>query len=196
MNVRTTIRSGADTHTGAEPKREIQLATVAAIGWLGVGLAGAWEIAEKNWPYLLYAAVVLLTAALTIATAWSCTRDTQRPSLRRAGLVAGVLAVASAIVAWALPLWMTTIAISCLLLSAAASRAVRSGLAALAAAQVVGLGATIVAIAADVGTQDASGDYPAAFGIGLVVTSVTSVLGLAVLVRACRTAVYGGCRQW
>lgn len=173
--------------SGTEPSQDVQLATLAGVGWLGVGLAGAWEIAEKSWPYMLYAGVLLLAATLTIATAWSCTRGTERPALRLGGLVMGALAVASAVVAWAMPLWMTTIAISCFVLSRAAPLAFRWGLTALAAAQVVGLGATIVAIAAKVGPQDSYGDYPMAVGIGLVVTAAASVLGLATLARAARS---------
>ncbi len=163
-----------------------QLATPAGLGWLGVAIAGVWEMAGGAWPYLLFAITLMLAAALSVAVAWSGIRETDRATLRRCGLGIGLLAVASTVVAWALPLWMTLLAITFAVWAVAAPRALRPGLATLAAAQLVGMGATIVAIIAEVGAQDSYGDYPFAFGVGLLVTGNGSALGLAVLARSAR----------
>lgn len=164
-----------------------QLATLAGLGWLGVVIAGVWDIAGGDWPYILFSITLMLSAALSVATAWWGTREAGRATLRLCGLGVGMLAMASTVVAWASPLWMTSLAIAFAVLACAAPRALRPGLATLAAAQLVGLGATIVAIEAELGPQDSYGDYQAAFGVGLLVTGVGSVLGLGVLARSARS---------
>ena len=90
------------------------------------------------------------------------------------------------VVAWASPLWMTLLAITFAVWAMAAPSTLRSGLATLAAAQLFGMGAMIIAIEAEVGPQDSYGDYQAAFGLGLLVTGVGSALGLGVLARSAR----------
>lgn len=57
----------------------------------------------------------------------------------------------------------------------------------MATAQLVGLGAMIVAIEAELGRQDGDGDHPAAFGVGLLVTGLGTALDLAVLARSVRS---------
>ena len=164
-----------------------QLATVAGLGWLGVAIGGVWEIAGGDWPYALFSIILMLAAGLSVAAGWQGTRETDRATLLRCGLGIGLLAVASTVVAWALPLWMTLLAITFAVWAVAAPRAPRPGLATLAGAQLVGIGALIIAIEAEVGQRDSYGDYPAAFGVGLLVTGVGSALGLAVLVRSARS---------
>ncbi len=163
-----------------------QLATVAGLGWLGVAVAGVWEIAGGEWPYLVYGVTLLLAAALSVATAWWAIHVDDRVALRWGGLGIGVLAVASTAVAWASPLWMTLLAITFAVWAAAAGDAMRPGLAILTAAQLIGLGAMIVAIRAELGPQNSYGDYPAGFGVGLLVAGIGSALGLAVLARSTR----------
>jgi hypothetical protein len=176
-----------DTRGGQRRLNDIeQLATLAGLGWLGVVIAGVWAIAGGDWPYLLFSIALMLAAALSIATTWWGTRKSDRATVRLCGLGIGLLAVASTVVAWASPLWMTSLAIAFAVLACAAPRALRPGLATLAAAQLVGLGATIVAIETELGPQDSYGDHPAAFGVGLLVTGVGSALGLAVLARSAR----------
>jgi hypothetical protein len=162
------------------------LATVAGLGWLGVAIAGVWEIAGGDWPSLLFSITLMLAAMLSVAAAWWGTREADRATMRLCGLGIGVLAGASSVVSWASPLWMTLLAVTFALWAVAGPRALRPGLAMLAAAQLVGLGAMIVAIEAEVGPQDSYGDYPAAFGVGLLVTGVGSALGLAVVARSAR----------
>lgn len=163
-----------------------QLTTLAGLGWLAVALGGVWEIAGGSWPYLLFSITLAMAAALSVATAWWGSRETDRAMLRWCGLAIGVLAVASTVVAWALPLWMTLLAITFAVLAVAAPRARPSGLATLAPAQLAGVGALMMAIIAEVGPQDRYGDYPSASGVGLLVTGVGSALGLAVLNRSAR----------
>lgn len=164
-----------------------QLAVGAGVGWIVVAISGVWEAAGWDWPYPVFSITLLLAAMLSVAAAWTGTRETDRAVLRGVGLVVGVLALASTVVAWAYPLWMTSIAISFAVWAVVAPRALRPGLATLAAAQLVGMGAMIVAITAELGEPDSYGDYPAAFGVGLVVTALGSALGLALLVRSARS---------
>jgi hypothetical protein len=164
-----------------------QLATLAGLGWLGVAIAGVWEIAGGDWPYLLFSITLMLAAVLSVAAAWWGTREADRATLRRCGLGIGLLAAASTVVAWALPLWMTLLAVTFAVWAVAAPRALRPGLITLAAAQLVGMGAMIVAIKAEVGPQNSYGDYPAAFGVGLLVAGAGSALGLAVVARSARS---------
>lgn len=167
------------------------VAAGAILGWIGVGTYGVWQIADEEsgegWerPYVMFAVALILATALTLVAGWTASRDTARPTLRRCGVGVGALALASAFVAaWALPLWMTLIAVSLVLFAVAAPPDMRPALGVLAAAQIAGMAVTYVAVIAEVGRQDSYGDYPAAFGVGLVVTAVLSALGLATFARA------------
>ena len=164
-----------------------QLATLAGLGWLGVAVAGVWEIAGGAWPYLLFSITLMLSAVLSVAAVWWGTRGADRATLRLCGLGIALLAVASTVVAWAEVLWMTLLAITFAVWAVATPRALRPGLATLCAAQLLGVGAMIVALEAELGPQDSFGDYPAAFGVGLLVTGVGSALGLGVLARSARS---------
>lgn len=156
----------------------------AVLGWLVVGAHGLLQIASEeasdDWegPYLLFSIALFVGSGLTAVTAWTWSRRSERELLRRVGLGACALAVLSTVVAWALPLWMTTLAVSFALLAVASSQRARRGLAILAASQLVGMAVLFAALAAEVGPRDSYGDYPVAFGIGLVVTSAGSVIGL------------------
>ena len=162
---------------------------LAGLAWVGVALYGVWEIAGEEagdgWerPYLLFSISLFIAVTLTFAAAWSCTRGTRRTTLRRFGLGVGMIAVVGSIVAWALPLWMTLIAIALIALTAVAPRNARPGLAALVAGQLVGMAVMFGGIFAELGQPDRYGDYPAAFGLGLVVTGAVSAFAMAVLAR-------------
>ncbi len=162
---------------------------VATLGWVGVGVYGIWEISTEEagdgWqrPYLLFALSLLLAAIFTIAALWACTHATERQTLRVTGLVVGVVAVASSLVAWAQPLWATLLALSCILFALAAPRHLRPGVAVLAASQLVGMVALIGALEAKVGRRNSYGDYPVAFGLGIVVTAAGAIVGIAILAR-------------
>ncbi len=160
------------------------LAAGAMLCWLGVGVYGVWEIwGEREgdaweWPYALSSISLLLAATLTLAVGWAATRDSEQRIVRRIGLGVGILAVASTLVAWAAPLWMTLIAAGFVVLALSVPRSARFPLLAIATAQLLGMAAMFVGIVAEVGRQNSYGDHPAAFGIGLVVTAVLSALGL------------------
>lgn len=163
----------------------------AILGWIGVGAYGVWQIADQEsgegWerPYLMFAVALILATALTLVAGWKASCDSARPMLRRFGIGVGALALASALtVAWALPLWMTLIAVSLAMFAVAAPRDLRPTLGVVVAAQIAGMAAMYVAVIAEVGRQDSYGDYPAAFGVGLVVTAAVSALGLATFARA------------
>ncbi len=167
------------------------LAYAAGLGWLGVGIFGMWDVAKgdsgEGLPYALFSIALLLAAVLTLAAAASCTQATDRVGLRRCGLGVGLIAVASTLVAWAGPLWMTLLATSLAVLAVAAPAAVRPALATVAAGHVAGIVATVAAINAEIGRQNSYGDYPAAAGLGVCVAAAGSVLGMLLLVRAVRT---------
>lgn len=162
----------------------------AVLGWLGVTVYGIWVVAGEgtsdNWeqPYMLFSIALLVATVSTLAVGAAVSRDTDRPVARWFGIGFGVLAVAGSVVAWALPLWMTLVALSAVGFTLASGRSVRPGLAGLAAAQVIGMAAMYAAIQAEVGPRDSYGDYPVAFGIGLIVAPAVSALALAVAARA------------
>ena len=190
MNTHTEVQSNRDRRVDLD--QSWQLAASAAIGWFGVGVLGVWDVAGDESgdgsPYLLFSIALILSATLTVAAAWSCIRLTTRATFRRFGLGLGALAVASTLVAWAGPLWMTMIAISVAVLAVAAPPDMRPGLAGVAVGQIFGIVVTIGAIEAEVGRQDGYGDYPAAAGLGVVVAAAGSAFGLALLVWAARAS--------
>lgn len=162
----------------------------AVLGWLGVGAYGIWVVAGEgtsdNWeqPYMLFSIALVLATTSTLAVGSAVSRGTDRTVARRFGIGFGALAVASCVAAWALPLWMTLVALSAVGFAVASSRAVRPGLAGLAVAQVIGMATMFAAIQAEIGPKDSYGDYPVAFGISLVVAPAVSALALAVAARA------------
>lgn len=166
----------------------------AIVGWIGVGIYGVWQIAAEDagegWelPYAMFTVALILATALSLVVGWTAGSDIARPTLRRCAVGVGALALASALmVAWALPLWMALIAVSLVLFAITAPPDTRTALGIVAAAQIVGIAALYVAVIAEIGEQDSYGDYPAAFGVGLVVTGVFSVLGLATFARVSST---------
>lgn len=195
MNTPIKIRAQRDPRfgTGFDSDLSWQLAVAAGAGWLGVAVFGGWwsAVDDDNGDgslYLLFSIALMLSAALTVATAWVSTRPTGRRTMRKCGLGAGILAIASTIVAWAGPLWMTLLAVSFAVFAVAAPRDVRSGLAAISVGQILGIVVTVGAIKAEVGRQNSYGDYPIAADLGVVVAGVGSVIGLTLLTRAARAS--------
>jgi hypothetical protein len=163
------------------------LVSVAALGWVGVGAYGAWEIAAEEagdaWqrPYLFFTVALVLAVGATTAVARSYLEPLDRPRLRVVGGGVAVLAVASAMVAWAIPLWATLLTVSGVITAIGAQRHARPGLAVLAATPLVGMAAMVGASAAELGRQDSYGHYPAAFGVGNTTIATGCLIGLAVL---------------
>lgn len=165
------------------------MVVAAAAGWIGVGIYGVWEMvgqeAGDGWkrPYVLFSASLLLALASTVAATWGSGDSNRRRTFRWAARGVGVVAVVSALVAWALPLWATLLAVSSALLAVAAPPRVRPGVAVLGAAQIAGMAVMIGAMEAEMGRQNSYGDYPAAFGLGTLLIAVGSVVGLSILAR-------------
>ena len=167
------------------------LCTTATLAWLAVCGYGVWEIAAQNsgenWEpsYTIFNVALLLAASSTLAAVWIASRLPRRPMMRTVGLAICVLGAVSAIVAWALPLWMTLLGVgfSAVALSGARINRWRAPVAYLAASQLVGMATLFVAIAAKPGRTDEYGDHPAAFGIGLAVTAAATIASLVQLGR-------------
>lgn len=176
------------------PGNEQTFGAAAMLGWVGVGVYGIWEMAGQEagdgWqrPYLFFTVSLLVAVAGTTAVAWTAGASAARSGLRNTGAGIAAIAIASSLVAWAVPLWATLLAVACALFAVAAPLVRRPGLVMLAAAPVVGMAAMFVAIAGELGRQDSYGDYPAAFGLGTTIIAAGSVLGLAVLAGQHRTA--------
>jgi hypothetical protein len=166
------------------------LVSIAAACWLVVGGYGLAEVvaedAGDNWEigYSIFAIALMLGAILTVAALWVVSNPSARPVLRSVGLVVCGLGVVTTFVAWALPLWMTVLAIGFALVAASGIPPWRRPVAALAAAQLLGMAALFIGITAEVGRVDEYGDYPAAFGIGLLVTAVATIASLYLLDRS------------
>jgi hypothetical protein len=166
------------------------LISLASLAWLVVGGYGVWEIvvedAGDDWEtaYLIFAGALFLGALLTLTALWNVSRRDERSPMRVIGLAVCAVGLLSTLVAWALPLWMTLLAIGYALVALSGLRPWRRSAGFLAAAQLLGMAAMFAGIAAEVGRRDEYGDHPAAFGIGIVVTAVATVVSLYQLDRS------------
>jgi hypothetical protein len=166
------------------------LTSLASLAWIVVGGYGLWGILVEesgdNWqtPYLIFASALFLGAALTVAAVWIVSRREERSRTRVIGLGVCVVGVLSTLVAWALPLWMTLLAVGYAVVGVSGLRPWRRSVAFLAGAQLLGMASMFVGIAAEVGRRDEYGDHPVAFGIGIVVTAAATVVSLYQLDRS------------
>ena len=160
----------------------------AGLAWLVVGGLGfrscfvddgdEWEVA-----YMIFSVALLVAATSTVALVAAVTGADARRRLRLAGLVIAGVGCVSAIVAWALPLWMTLLGGGLAIVAFASARQQRRGIALLAGAQLLGIATLVGASAAQIGRRDEYGDYPAAGGIALTVTAVIVAIALFELLR-------------
>jgi hypothetical protein len=165
------------------------LTTVATAAWLAVGGYGIWSaivVGDEGWEaaYSIYAMALLVGAVVAVLLAARLTSGTARPRLRVAGLAVCGLGCLGSIVAWALPLWMTLLALGFGLLTAACAPPVRRGLALLTAGQLVGLAVLYGGVIAKIGRTDEYGDYPLAGDTSLVVAAALTIAGLVQLARS------------
>ena len=163
--------------------------SIAAFCWLVAGGYGLWQViaedSSDNWalPYGLFAIALLVGSLLSVVAVWRVSSPSGHSLVRSIGLAVCALAVLSTVVAWALPLWMTLLAVGYGLV-ALGSRSSRRPVAYLAVAQLLGMLTMFIALSAELGRRDEYGDHPAAFGLGLVVTAVITVTALYQLDRA------------
>ena len=164
------------------------LAVAAGVAWLIVAGYGAWtSIVDEgdSWQatYTVFSVALLVAAAATIGLAAQATRGSSRSVLRRVGLGVGGLGILSAIVAWAVPLWMTILGVAFVIVAIASGPQVRRAVTLLAAGQLVGIAVLLALLAAEVGRVDEYGDHPAAGGIAIVVTAAVTIAALVALTR-------------
>jgi len=178
------------------------LTSLASLAWIVVGGYGLWGILVEdsgdNWqtPYLIFASALFLGAALTVAAVWIASHRDERSTTRVIGLGVCLVGLLSTLVAWALVLWMTLLAIGFGLVALSGRHPSRRAVALLAGAQLFGMAAMFTGIAAEVGRRDEHGDHPVAFGIGLVVTFAATVVSLYQLDRSVNAhQVIGGARD-
>jgi hypothetical protein len=171
------------------------LISVAAFSWLVVGGYGLWQViaedSSDNWEiaYSIFAIALLLGSLLTVVAVWRASRPGERSLVRSIGLAVCALGVLSTVVAWALPLWMTLLAVGYALIALSVSQSRRRPVAFLAVAQLLGLMTMFIGLAAELGQRDEYGDYPAAFGVGLVVTAAATLMSLYQLDRGVSASV-------
>jgi hypothetical protein len=170
------------------------LISIAAFCWLVVGGYGLWEViaedSSDNWEisYSIFAITLLLGSLLSVLAVWRVTRPSRHSLVRSIGLAVCALGVLSTVVAWALPLWMTLLAVGYALV-ALGSRSWRRPVAFLGIAQLLGMMTMYIGLTAELGPRDEYGNYPAAFGIGLVVTAAATLIALYQLDRSANTSV-------
>ena len=161
---------------------------LGGVAWLlvaGYGYRSTKVDDGDGWegPYLVLTLSLIVGATLIVGLAAFVTQRTDRPRLRRAGLIVSGIGVATTIVAWALPLWMTVLGVGLALVTGSAAPSARRAVAVLAAGQLVGLVALFTGIALELGEPDSYGDYPAAGGLALIVTAALTIVAIVELTR-------------
>ena len=173
------------------PTRTVRILTsLACLAWLVVGSYGLWGVVAEdsgdNWetPYLVFTIALFLGALLTTAAVWNVSQHEARSPMRMIGLCVCAVGQLSTLVAWALLLWMTLLAVGYALIAVSGANRWRRPVAFLAGAQLLGMAVMFVGIAAEVGRRDEYGDHPVAFGLGIIVTAAATVFSLYQLDRS------------
>ena len=112
MTITTTRSSGLDTPAVSVTTR--RLSFVACVLWLGVAAStAAWWDTTDDWRlwYGIYSLLLGSAAALTAASAISAAWRGSTESMETPGVALTGIAVCTTVIAWALPLWMLSIAI-------------------------------------------------------------------------------------
>jgi MFS family permease len=164
------------------------LTLIAALAWLvvaGYGIRSAVVHDDGDWQlaYIVFSLALLVAAAASVSVAALATRRSGRPRLRMAGLVISSLGCAASLGAWAIPLWTTVLGVGFAMIAVSSEPHQRRPLALLSAAQLMGVTVMFAGIAAEVGSRDEWGDYPAAGGIALGVAAAITIIALFGLTR-------------
>ena len=186
MTVSTTDSSRLDSPAMSVTTR--RLAVVACVLWLGVAASTvAWWDPADSWrlSYGIYSLLLGSAAALTAATAISAAWRGSTASMETAGVALTAFAVCTTVVAWALPIWMFSIAIGYGVFAIEAPKQ-RRGLGLLALAELAGLAVLLAGNAADVGPSDEWGDHPVAGSAAITTTALMTTGALILLARGQR----------
>lgn len=121
-----------------KPTRTLTL--LAGLAWLvvvGTGVMEAFATDNADWAprYVLFSTALLVGAVTSVAVAGMATRQSGRSRLRIAGLAVCGLGCLAAVVAWALPLWMTLLGVGFVIVAVASEPRQRRAVALLAAGQ-------------------------------------------------------------
>jgi hypothetical protein len=187
----------SDQEDGTMDTRTTRTLTgIAVTAWLmvaGYGVRSAMVVGDDAWrlPYAMFSLALLVGVVATVALAAGSTRPAARPRLRVAGLAVCALGCLGSVVAWALPLWMTLLAVGLALVTAASPRSVRRACLVVTAGELLGLVVLYGGLIAKVGRQDEWGDYPLATGFSLVVVAAITVAGLVRLARSDPAGTHG-----
>lgn len=159
-------------------KARRNLGLAAMVLWivvLGYGVRGLFVDDGDDWElaYSVFSLALPIAAALTLGLLASATRGCERPRLRVAGLAVGALGCALAGVgAWALPVWMTTLAAAYALIALASRGAVRRSIVLIAAGLAAGVAFQLTSLQFGL-------DEDAAANFALTVATLTVLAGLA-----------------
>ena len=173
-----TIQSSTQRATGR------RLVPLACGLWIAVvTMAAATTSNADDWQvwYAAYTLCLMAAAAATAAIAFIVAGKDVRGSVAWVGVAVTTIAVATTMVAWALPFWMSSIALGYAVLAIGVP-AHRRGLAALAGAQLAGVLAVLVGEAVGIGTPDKWGDHPIAGAIGIMTVPVLTIAALVLLI--------------
>ena len=165
-----------------------RLSVVACVLWLGVAASTTkwWETIDdwRLW-YGIYTLLLGSAAALTAATAISATWRGSTERMKTPGVALTGIAVCTTVIAWALPLWMVSIALGYSVLAIEFPRQ-RRRLGLLAFAQVAGVAVMLAGNAARLGPSDEWGDHPMAGSAAVTTTALLTVAALILLARSPR----------
>ena len=165
-----------------------RLSVVASILWLAVAASTAawWDTPDdlRLW-YGIYSLLLGSAAAVTAATAVSAAWRGSTNSMETPGVAFTGIAVCTTVVAWALPLWMLSIAIGYGVFAIETPKQ-RRGLALLALAQLAGLAVMLAGESVGVGPSDEWGDHPVAGSAAVTITALLTTGALIMLARGPR----------
>jgi hypothetical protein len=186
MTVSATASSSLDDPTMSVTTR--RLSVVASSLWLAVAAStAAWWDTPDDWRlwYGIYSLLLGSAAAVTAATAVSAAWRGSTTSMETPGVAFTAIAVCTTVVAWALPLWMVSIAGGYGVFAREAPKQ-RPGLALLALAQLAGLAVLVAGESLGVGPSNEGGDHPAATSAAITITALLTTAALIQLARGPR----------